>query len=251
MASQLATRCFGSSSTVIPSTPGLPLFCLTRFNAALALPRSTTRSIRWSFPEPPFPVVAVGASPLRWSLGASPLTLNGSSACAAFWCLALPRLMAGLLSLPFGPSSSAAVPASSRRVAIPAGALRTRTASADFSLRPHRRRPFRREARSPQVRLVMFPAQLPDLRRSPLVARASRKRDRSPWLATPRIRFLFVSSRFCSPLLSAPTSRSDRVHRHFALRFARGRCDQLPPGFSPVHHLHAGHTRSRFAAAGS
>jgi hypothetical protein len=32
------------------------------------------------------------------------------------------------------------------------------------------------------------------------------------------------------------------------LRFARGRCDQLPPGLSPVHHLHAGHTRSRSAA---
>jgi hypothetical protein len=119
------------------------------------------------------------------------------------------------------------------------------------------RRPFRHEASSPQVRLVVFPAQSPDLRRSPLVARASRFRDRSPWLAPPHIRrppllgegASCSSTRgFCSPLLSAPASRPDRSPGFFALRFARGRCDQLPPGFSPVHHLHAGHTRSRFAA---
>ena len=39
------------------------------------------------------------------------------------------------------------------------------TASADFSLRLLLRRPFRREARSPQVRTQSFPAQPPDLRR--------------------------------------------------------------------------------------
>jgi hypothetical protein len=35
-----------------------------------------------------------------------------------------------------------------------------------------------------------------------------------------------------------------------ALRFARGRCDQLPPGFSPVHHLHAGHTTKPLRGSG-
>jgi hypothetical protein len=70
-----------------------------------------------------------------------------------------------------------------------------------------RRCPFRRKARSPQVRTTPFPAQSPDLRRFPLVARASRSIARSPWSAAPRIQFLFVDSRFRSPLLSAGSSR--------------------------------------------
>lgn len=85
-----------------------------------------------------------------------------------------------------------------------------------------RRRPFRREARPPQVRAPAFPAQPPDLRRPPLVARASRLLARSPWEASPRIRFLFVGWRLRSPLPSAPASRQR------ALRFARGPCDQVP-----------------------
>ena len=43
--------------------------------------------------------------------------------------------------------------------------LAATTASADSSLRVHHRRPFRHEARSPQVRTRSFPAQPPDLRR--------------------------------------------------------------------------------------
>ena len=84
------------------------------------------------------------------------------------------------------------------------------------------RRPFRREARSPQVRAVAFPAPSPDLRRAPLVATASRSFARSPWDVPPLIRFLFVNARLRSPLLSAPPSRT------VALRFARGPCDLVP-----------------------
>ena len=117
-------------------------------------------------------------------------------------------------------------------------------ASADFSLRRSflRRPPFKDEARSPQVRMVVFPAQPPDLRRSPLVARVRGQLSASP--GSRRLVSGFCSSArgFCSPLLSAPASRPDRFPGFFALRFARGRCDQLPPGLSPVHHLHAGHT---------
>ena len=117
-------------------------------------------------------------------------------------------------------------------------------ASADFSLRRSflRRPPFKDEARSPQVRMVVFPAQPPDLRRSPLVARVRGQSSASP--GSRRLVSGFCSSArgFCSPLLSAPASRPDRFPGFFALRFARGRCDQLPPGLSPVHHLHAGHT---------
>ena len=95
----------------------------------------------------------------------------------------------------------------------------------------------------------MFPAQPPDARRSPLVARVRGQSSASP--GSRRLVSDFCSSArgFCSPLLSAPTSRPDRLPGFFAFRFARGRCDQLPPGLSPVHHLHAGHTTGRSAAA--
>ena len=52
-----------------------------------------------------------------------------------------------------------------------------------------------------------FSAQPPDLRRVPLVARASRSVARSPWSTAPRIRFLFVGSRPHYPLPSVPASR--------------------------------------------
>jgi len=52
-------------------------------------------------------------------------------------------------------------------------------ASADFSLRCHRR-PLRHEASSPQARTHYFTAQPPDLRRSALITRALRCLARSP-----------------------------------------------------------------------
>src|SRR5439155_19240945 len=85
-----------------------------------------------------------------------------------------------------------------------------------------RRRPFGRDARPPQVRAMAFAAPSPDLRRLPLVARASRSIVRSPWESPPRVRFLFVDPRLRYPLLSAPASRT------VALRFARGPCDRVP-----------------------
>ena len=62
------------------------------------------------------------------------------------------------------------------------------------------RRPFRHEARSPQVRTHSFPAQPPDLRRFALTTRASRLFARSPCSAAPSIRFLFIGSQFRSAL---------------------------------------------------
>ena len=58
------------------------------------------------------------------------------------------------------------------------------------------RRPFRHEARSPRVRTHSFTAQPPDIHRLALATRASRLLARSPCLAVPRIRFLFIGSRF-------------------------------------------------------
>jgi len=43
---------------------------------------------------------------------------------------------------------------------------------------------------------MTFAARLPDIRRTPLVVRASRKFARSPWSAPPRIRFLYISPQF-------------------------------------------------------
>ena len=84
------------------------------------------------------------------------------------------------------------------------------------------RRPFRREARSPQVRVVAFPAQPPDLRRLPLVARASRSHCPLALVGAASypvpVRRLAVSlpASFSAPLAVG------------ALRFARGPCDRVP-----------------------
>ena len=110
--------------------------------------------------------------------------------------LALPSVRPFTSSKASGPSGLSPWPASSRLLRP---LLTSRSAS--------RRRPFRREARSPQVRPMTFTALPPDLRRCPLVATASRSIARSPWSTAPRIRFLFVDSRLRSPLLSAVASR--------------------------------------------
>ena len=107
------------------------------------------------------------------------------------------------------------------------------TASADFSL--HRqavqaqrlRRPFRHKARSPRIRTAAFVAQPPDLRRFPLVARASRSLARSPWSTAPRIRFLFVGSRLRYPASFSAVLTARRLAVHF------GPCDQVPGGLPP------------------
>src|SRR5690606_21452542 len=92
------------------------------------------------------------------------------------------------------------------------------------------RRPFRREARSPQVRTMAFPAQPPDLRRSALVVRASRSTARSPCSAAPPIRFLFVGSTGSLPRFFQRSPHG----RRFAARF--GPYDQVPGGLSPPDH---------------
>jgi hypothetical protein len=101
-----------------------------------------------------------------------------------------------------------------------------------------------------------FPAQPLDLRRLPLVARVCGQVSAHPgcrrlistthvlWIWS--VCFLFVDSRFRSPLLSAPTSRSDRLPGFFALRVRlRFSATCHLRGLSPPIHAHAGHTRSR------
>lgn len=60
--------------------------------------------------------------------------------------------------------------------------------------------PFRRKARSPQVRTHSFTARPPDLRCLPSVTRASQFVARSPWSAPPHIRFLSICPQFRSTL---------------------------------------------------
>ena len=76
------------------------------------------------------------------------------------------------------------------------------------------RRPFRHEARSPQVRTHSFSAQPPDLRHKALATRASQFCACSPCSVTPHIRFLFIGSRFT---LHASSPRSVTLPQ---LRFA-------------------------------
>ncbi len=54
---------------------------------------------------------------------------------------------------------------------------------------------------------MAFDAQPPDLRRSPLTAKASLFHASSPWIAAPSIRFLFVGSHLRYALPSARPSR--------------------------------------------
>ena len=126
------------------------------------------------------------------------------------------------LSSPFGPSPCF-------RVLRPL--LTSRSAS--------RRRPFRRKARSPQVRPSAFRARPPDLRRSPSVAGASRPFARSPRSATPHIRFLFVG-----PLLSLRAS-SGHPLAELPLRFAQVGATSSLPDSHRVAETHAGRTRRR------
>jgi len=75
---------------------------------------------------------------------------------------------------------------------------------------------------------VNFPAQSPDLRRLPLAVGASRFRARSPRLAAPLIRFLFVNSRLRYRFFQRRPRGRTGVRQLVTLRFARGRVGLLP-----------------------
>ncbi len=102
----------------------------------------------FSAPERTSPLVIVGASPLRRACEASPRSLSGSSACAEFRRLALFGLTAVSLSLRFGPS-----PTGFQGPALSGCLLWPRLTSRSAVTR----RPFRRKARAPQVRLRDLP----------------------------------------------------------------------------------------------
>jgi len=148
-----------------------------------------------------------------------------------FWRLAPSRLAVASLSPPFGPSPRRTFQLRGR---TPAGFCAATTASADFSVRL--RAVALAGPRSPQVRVVAFTARSPDLRRLPLVARASRSLARSPWTTTPRIRFLFIDPRLRYRFFQRrPHGRTDS-RRLLRLAVRLGPCDQVPRGLPPPSH---------------
>lgn len=88
---------------------------------------------------------------------------------------------------------------------------------------------------------MAFVAQPPDLRRFPLVARASRSHARSPWSAAPRIRFLFVGSRLRYPASFSADLTAD------ALRFTSVPATRSRRDFHPLTTAHAGRTLPKAA----
>ena len=145
---------------------------------------------------------------------------------ADIWCNALPHCVSVALSLSFGPSSQL-------RLLWPLLTSR----SADASAR--QRRPFRRKARSPQVRMVAFPAQPPDLhhlslgRESFAVSRPLALLGNASYpVRIPRLAGSLAAS-FSGPLTVA------------ALRFAWVATTNSPGDFHPQVTIHAGHTRQR------
>jgi len=116
-------------------------------------------------------------------------------------------------------------------LSLPTGCLTTTMASADFSPPSTRTvlgRPFRREARSPQVRSVTFTAQPPDLRR--LTFGCESFAVLGPLALVGSASYPVSVRRLAAPL---PASFSadltvGPVARLVALRFTRGRCNLLP-----------------------
>ena len=171
----------------------------------MTLPRSTTRSIKWSVPERPFPCAAVSASPLRSPLRASPLLSSGSSTCVDIWRLAPPRLTVVSLSLPFGPSprqrllTSPGCPPwpASARLLWPLLTASPRLAASPFQTQGER---------SPGKHAILPRTVAAFTSPGPLTTRASQSLACSPCPAPPRMRFVYLDSRFRSTL--PPHARS-------------------------------------------
>ena len=101
------------------------------------------------------------------------------------------------------------------------------TASADSSMTACAGALSGSTQRSSQVRTHSFTARSPNLRHHPLVMRASRLYARSPWMAPPCIRFLFIDPQLRSTL--PPTVGHPSA---VALRLAHR--DRLAAGLAPA-----------------
>ena len=199
MAGQCSRRCPGSSSTVIPSTPGLPRFARTRASARLQFSRSQARSIHCSLlaglssPRP----AARGSVPSLVTSGASPLPSSAKASTSWVFCRFPLTRNAVLLAAPFVQAFDPDGPT------MPSADF-CRPVGSDYSSPSPE---LRTGGRSPEVSSTAFSAQPPDLQPAPLMdldfvvlCRLVRRR-------MPRIRFLSIGSRLCSTLPSDPASR--------------------------------------------
>ena len=194
--------------------PGLPAFCRTRFNAARRFRRSHALSIRSPVPGRSSPLPTVGASTRK----RDPCGFTAPVVCALglgpdFCGMASPRCVGVSPSPSFGPSPLLRL-------------IRPLLTSRPDDLLDHRH-PFRRKARSPQVRTSAVPARAPDLRDISLVAKSF---TISCSLALIYPAFYPISVRRPTGLATRFFQQLSRDH-HLAVR--SGRCDQLPRGLPP------------------
>lgn len=195
----------------------------TRVTAPVPWSRAPTRSIRRSVPEPPCPLVAVRASPLRGPWGAAPRASSGRSSGRVFWRLALPRRTAGGRSLPFGPSRRL------RRDDGLGGLLAPPRGVARSGLRRARPRSARDPSPHPRRLDVAWA----------LTTRASRSLARSPCPAPPPLRCVCLAAR-CARHASSPRSVTLTQVRVTSLAVVRSRED-----FHLQDRAHAGRTNKK------
>src|ERR1035441_826324 len=204
MTGQCCFRYSGNCGTVIPSTPALPLFALTRFNACLQFSRPQTSSINCSaiaglsIPRCP----ADDSVPSGRPFGASPLSSSMKANSSWFFCRLSPMSRAAYSPLPL-PSLRRTVWAFIR--------CRTTTPAADFC-RPVRMDrstlspDSRTNGRSPEVSSTAFRTQPPNLQPVPLMDMGFAITCPLARHRMPQIRFLYIGSYVCSTLLSDPPS---------------------------------------------
>ena len=138
------------------------------------------------------------------------------SSCLIFGCMTFPQRTDDSLPSPFGPSHSQHC---------------FRYYDVGWLLAPVRpRRPFRRKARSPQVRTVAFPAQPPDLHRLSLGRESFAAHCPLALLGSALSSGSYSSAREFAPRCFQRSPRGRRL----AVRL--GRYDQLPGGLSPPSH---------------
>src|SRR5438477_4664174 len=166
MAGQCSFRYPGRSWTVMPSTPGLPLLALTRFNACLQFSRSQTSSINCSVMAglsiPRFP--ADDSVPSGRHLGASPLSSSRKANTSWFFCRLSSMSRAAYSPLPL-PSLRRTVWAFVRcRTTTPAADVCRPVRMDRSTLSPD----SRTNGRSPEVSSTAFRTQPPEFTTSAL-----------------------------------------------------------------------------------
>jgi hypothetical protein len=189
----------------MPSTPGLPLFALTRFNARLQFSRSQTSSIndsvRAGFSVPRF--AADDSVPGGMIFGASPLASSPQANASWFFCRLSSMSRAAYSPLPLP---------SLRRTVWAFGNCLPTLPAADFC-RPVRidrstlSPDSRTNGRSPEVSSTAFRTQPPNLQPVPLMDMGFAIHCPLARHGMPLIRFLYIGSCVCSTLLSDPASR--------------------------------------------